>query len=235
MRCTSVSDDPCDMLLHYCLGDQAGYTNGEGSPTAWYRTRHRGVHLLNSIPVPKSQQRYVFSPQFEFRIDAAFERVLRSCASTQRTGFTWITPPLIEGYLKLHGMGFAHSFEAWCDGELAGGCFGVQIGAYHSIESMFYNVSHASKAAYGRALHRLKERGFTLIDSNPVADDSRNYGEEWIPHWRFEMLLKDAMGRTATLDDEMRCPELPVAMARKLPWLRLARKVRDRIFGARMG
>jgi leucyl/phenylalanyl-tRNA--protein transferase len=228
-----ITSDPIDILTHYALGELPSYSNGVGSPTLWYSPRHRGVHLLQRIVFPRSQRRYVLSDKFELRFDTAFREVLEGCADVARVGHTWIVPELREGYLKLFEMGFAHSFEAWRDGQLAGGCFGVQLGSYISVESMFYRVSHASKAAYGRTLLHLKERGFTLVDSNPVDDPSRNYGEEWIPSWRYEELLRQAIERKATLCDGAACPELPGAVRRKLPIVRLVRKVARRVLGDR--
>ena len=226
-----ISSDPLEMLRHYALGDMPGYTGDEGSPTAWLREAHRGVHLLKEIRIPRTQRRYVRTARFELRFDQAFEETLRRCASTQRTGHTWITPELVEGFLSLHRMGFAHSYEAWQGSTLAGGCFGVQIGSYLSVESMFYTISNASKFAYGRLLEHARERGFMLVDSNPVKDESRNYGEEWIPQWRFEQLLGEAVSRPATLIDGHPPALLPSGVARALTLARLMRKVKTRLFG----
>ncbi len=224
-----LTSDPVDMLIHYALGDSACYTGTEGTPAAWLREAHRGVHLLNDITFPKTQKRYILSSEFDFRIDSAFDEVLRSCADLSRTGYTWIVPELQEAYLKLYEMGFAHSYETWHDGKLAGGCFGVQVGAYATVESMFYRISNASKSAYGRALLLFKERGFTLIDSNPVKDSSRNYGEQWIPFWKYERLLRDAMAKKATLSDSIGCPELPWSVRQLIPVARFIRKLGEKI------
>lgn len=223
-----IHGDPNDMLLHYALGDLPCFTDDRCVRVAWCRYAHRGVHLLREVTVPRQQRRYVFSPKFEFRVDAAFDDVIRACA--ERTDArSWITPDLVEGYRALHRLGFAHSYEAWCDGKLAGGAFGVHIGAYASVDSMFYRVSHASKAAYGRALGLLKERGFVVVDSNPVEDPSRNYGEEWVPAWRFDELLREAVGRRATLVDDRPCPDLPWQVRQLLPVARFMRKVAEKL------
>ncbi|HEY7119856.1 MAG TPA: leucyl/phenylalanyl-tRNA--protein transferase [Tepidisphaeraceae bacterium] len=222
--------DPYDILAHYALGDMPGYTAGEGSRVEWLRRQsHRGVHLLASIAFPRSQRRYVFAGRFELRFDAAFEEVVRACADRPRT---WLVSELIEGFCKLHRMGFAHSYETWQDGRLVGGCFGVHIGAYASIESCFHRVSHASKAAYGRTLLHLEERGFLLVDSNPVKDASRNYGEEWLPQWKFEGLLRHAIERPVALTDgEPPPPPLPAKVRRILPLARTMRKFARRVSG----
>ena len=227
-----ITADPYDLLAHYALGDMPGYVGEAGSPVRWLCEPHRGVHLLGEIAVPSGQRRYVFSPKFEFRIDAAFADVVRACADREQT---WILPELIDGYCRLHEMGFAHSYEAWQDGRLVGGCFGVHIGAYASVESMFHRVSHASKAAYGRALTHLKARGFSLVDSNPVKDASRNYGEEWVPRWKFDGLLRHAIERPTSIADGGRAPVLPPRVRHLLPLRRMVRKVSERIAGAPRG
>jgi leucyl/phenylalanyl-tRNA--protein transferase len=170
----------------------------------------------------------VFANRFEFRVDTAFEEVLHACAD-RKSGHTWILPELIDGYLALFDMGFAHSYEAWEAGRLAGGCFGVHIGAYASIESMFYRMSHAGKAAYGRALMLLKGRGFLLVDSNPVSDTSRNYGEEWIPQWQFEGLLRHAITKEVSIGEHRPAPELPGRVRMTLPLARVTRALRRRL------
>jgi leucyl/phenylalanyl-tRNA--protein transferase len=217
------------MLAHYALGDLPGFVGDEGSPVRWLRESHRGVHLLRSIDVPKGQRRYVFSPAFEFRLDTAFDEVIRGCADRPGGRPTWILPDLIEGFSRLHAMGFAHSYETWQDGRLVGGCFGVHLGGYASIESMFHRASNASKAAYGRALLHLKARGFVLVDSNPVKDPSRNYGEEWIPQWRFEELLREALDKPVSLTDDRPPPVLPAGIRRMLPINRVVRKLAHKL------
>jgi leucyl/phenylalanyl-tRNA--protein transferase len=129
-------------------------------------------------------------------------------------------------------MGFAHSFETWQDNKLVGGCFGVHIGAFMSIESMFYRVSHASKAAYGQALMKLKERAFALVDSNPVKDVSRNYGEEWIPQWMFEGLLRRAIEIKVSIADDNPCPPIPPKVRHLLPMARVMRKIVRKVTGS---
>ena len=228
MRISSqISADPLEILTHYALGDLPSFTGEEPSPVAWIREAHRGVHLLKTVTIPKSQRRYVFSPAFELRFDTAFEEVVRACAQ-RRSGHTWILPPLIEGYVKLFEMGFAHSFEAWHEGRLAGGCFGVHIGGYASVESTFYRVSNAAKVAYGRTLLHLQSRGFLLVDSNPVADPSLNYGEEWIPRWKFEGLLRHAVEQPVALLEGAQPPLLPKPVRRAVRMARLIRRLSNR-------
>jgi leucyl/phenylalanyl-tRNA--protein transferase len=225
-----ITADPIEILTHYALGDMPCFIGEEPSPVAWISDAHRGVHLLKSVAIPRSQRRYVLAPAFELRIDAAFEEVVRACA-TRSSGHTWIIPPLLEGYLKLFEMGFAHSFEAWRDGRLAGGCFGVHVGGYASIESTFYRVSNAAKVAYGRGLMHLQARGFLLVDSNPVANPALNYGEEWIPRWKFEGLLRHAIEQPRAVVEGGATPVLPRSVRRAVRMARLIRRL-SRGYGA---
>jgi Leu/Phe-tRNA-protein transferase len=94
---------------------------------------------------------------------------------------------------------------------------------------MFHRVSHASKAAYGRALVHLKEREFVLVDSTPVKDPSRNYGEEWIPQWRFEELLREALAKSVSFTDDRPAPLLPPSVRRMLPLRRAVRKLTHKL------
>lgn len=224
LRWTSapINPDPLDMLWHIAHGAIACFPSGEQSQVRWVKYTHRGVQFLDKIAFPRKEKRYIFSPDFEIRYNQAFDEVVLACADPGRDENTWLIPELIEGYGNLHRLGFAHSYEAWQGGKLVGGAFGVQIGGFISCESMFHRVSNASKAAWGQTLLRLKERGFAWIDTNSVAEHHVNYGEEWLPQWKFERLLRQALGQRRCLGDEMACPMLPWPIRGRLALTRLA-------------
>jgi leucyl/phenylalanyl-tRNA--protein transferase len=103
--------------------------------------------------------------RWEIRFDSAFEEVMRACAQPRRDGpGTWISEEIIDGYLGLHRLGFAHSSELWIDGELAGGAYGVSIGRMFFGESMFARVSDGSKIALAYLVHFLRSNGVEIID-----------------------------------------------------------------------
>ncbi len=116
-----------------------------GSPMGWWSPDPRGVLLPDMIRVSRSLRKSMRS--FEFTMDAAFDDVLDACADPCRTG-RWITPSIAEAYRRLHREGWAHSVEAWRDGELVGGLYGVAVGGLFAGESMFHRVRDASKAAF---------------------------------------------------------------------------------------
>ena len=228
MMCAGrVSDDPVSVLWHYVAGRMVDWVNGKDGPVCWKAGSHRGVQWLDKVEFPRKQKRYIFSPAFEIRYDTAFEEVIRGCADLAREGKTWISEEYIRGMVALNKMGFAHSYEAWSEGKLVGGGFGVQLGSMLTCDSMFHRVSNASKAAYGQMLVRARERGFKLVDTNGVASHQVNYGEEWTPQWKFEGTLYECLGArpAPTLVDGNAYPELPWQIRLMLPVLRVGRKV----------
>lgn len=224
-----VTADPLDYLWHCANGEMAFWVNGNDGPVGWVRATHRGVQQLDKVDVPKSQRRYVFSTKFEVKYDQAFEEVVRACADPSREGKTFLTEEIIQALIGLNKLGFAHSFEAWQDGKLAGGGYGMQLGSMMSADSLFYRVSNASKAAYGQMLVRLRERGFRLMDVNVVAKHSVNYGEEWMPQWEFEQIVRQCLKETPSIADDRPAPVLPWQIKYRLPVARLLRSVGRRI------
>ncbi len=232
MRRLPVRSDPMHILWHYANGRMPDFVNKQDGPVGWVRWSHRGVQPLDDIQFPDSQKRYIFSKKFELRFNTAFEEVIRSCADVSRFGKTWITPELVEGLIKLNTMGFAHSFEAWTVGEkpeLAGGVWGVQIGSFISASSMFHRVPNATKAAYGRTLLHLKERGFTLVDTGMVPEHMVNYGSRYLPSWEFEARLRKLIGEPRTILDGMTPPMLPGRLRWQMPLARLGRSFSHRL------
>jgi len=221
-----LTDDALTTLWHYVRGQILDWADAPGGPLRWTRLTHRGVQWLDKINFPRHQRRYIFSDEFDVRFDTAFERTLRGCAGQRRRDPNWIREPYVQAMLALHQMGFAHSFEAWQDGQLVGGAFGVQLGSIMTCESMFHTVSNASKAAYGQTLVQLKERGFTLLDGNGVANHHVQYGEEWLPQWRFESLLLECLNDRPTLTDDIAPPPpLPPGIRMLIPLMRLRRGI----------
>lgn len=113
-------------------------------PLGWWSPDPRGVLLLGDVHASRSLRRSL--PSFEVRVDTAFAEVVEACADPSRDG-RWITEEVADAYRELHALGWAHSVEAWLDGELAGGLYGVCIGGLFAGESMFHRVTDASKVA----------------------------------------------------------------------------------------
>jgi leucyl/phenylalanyl-tRNA--protein transferase len=143
--------------------------------------------------------------KFELTLDLDFGAVIRACSSSPRPGQdgTWITEGMTAAYIELHRMGYAHSVETWMDGELVGGLYGVALGDVFFGESMFSREDDASKAAFIPLVWRLREEGFTLIDSQVYTDHLAGLGAREIPRIEYLRLLADCIafrtaGRSAT-------------------------------------
>jgi leucyl/phenylalanyl-tRNA--protein transferase len=155
---------------------------------AWYDADPRGVIPLDAYHVPRRLRRYM--KQFEFAVDRNFEGVIEGCARP----VTWISRDIRQAYVALHRLGHAHSVEAWKNGKLAGGLYGVRIGGAFMAESMFHTESNASGAALVTLLERLKSRGFALLDIQQVLPNTARFGavgisrEEYL--WRLAAALQ---------------------------------------------
>ena len=233
MRPVPVRADPWHILWHYANGRMPDFVNKTDGPVGWVQWPHRGVQPLDDIQFPAGQRRYVHSKKFTLKFNTAFEQVLRATADPNRFGKTWITPELIEGLIALNKLGYAHSFESWdaATNQLAGGVWGVQVGGFITASSMFNTTPNASKHAYGQTLLHLKSRGFTFVDTGMVPDHLVNYGSRYVPSWRFNEMLKQALREPRTLIDGIPAPLLPPRLRYALPIARAARGIARRWWG----
>ena len=137
--------EPGTLLMAYRAGlFPMGVGDDGGAPTGWWSPDPRGVLLPGQVMVSRSLRKSL--PRFDLRVDTAFPEVLAGCADPARDG-CWITPETSAAYTRLYELGWAHSVEAWRDGELAGGLYGLALGGLFAGESMFHRVTDASKCA----------------------------------------------------------------------------------------
>jgi leucyl/phenylalanyl-tRNA--protein transferase len=138
----------------------------EGQPVLWWSPDPRMVLFVDELRVSQSLRKTVRSARFEIRVDSSFQEVVEACAITPRRGQlgTWITSAVVDAYCALHERGNAHSVEAWRDGELVGGLYGVSIGRMFFGESMFAFESDASKVALTHLVAMLARAQFPMID-----------------------------------------------------------------------
>ena len=144
----------------------------EGGEIAWFSPDPRGIIPIDTFHVPHGLRRVAKKGVFEVKFDTAFEEVVRACAQRAET---WISEQIIQSYLNLYGLGFAHSVEAWKNQELAGGLYGVSIQGAFFGESMFHRETDASKIALMALVDRLKSRGFTLLDTQYITPHLRTF------------------------------------------------------------
>ncbi|HEY6105697.1 MAG TPA: leucyl/phenylalanyl-tRNA--protein transferase [Anaeromyxobacteraceae bacterium] len=185
------------LLAAYAAGVFPWYS--QGLPILWWSPDPRLVLFPGELHVSRSLGRTLRSGRFQVRADTAFERVIRGCAGQARPGQdgTWITPEMIEAYLRLHRRGFAHSFEAWEGEALAGGLYGVSLGAAFFGESMFADRPDASKTAFVRSVEWLAARGFQLVDCQVKTAHLQRFGAREIPRRQFLARLARALERPA--------------------------------------
>jgi leucyl/phenylalanyl-tRNA--protein transferase len=128
---------------------------------------------------------------FEFTVNRAFDRVISECKKISRRDQdgTWITEEVKNAYTALHNKGYAHSAEAWINGELAGGLYGIRLGNVFYGESMFSKVSNASKFAFISYVEQLKKEGVQLVDCQVYTEHLQSLGARMIPRKEFIQLL----------------------------------------------
>ncbi len=170
----------------------------------WLDPRLRAVLPLDRFHLPHRLARTVRSGRFAVTANTAFADVVRACAEP-RPGHpeSWINEPIIELYSELHRRGHAHSVECRLDGRLAGGLYGVSVGAAFFGESMFSRERDASKVALVHLVARLIQGGFRLLDCQFMTDHLRAFGAVEVPRDAFRALLADAIDRPATFQREL--------------------------------
>jgi len=191
--------DPPIVLSAYRRG---AFPMAEEGVIRWFTADPRGVIPLHEGPdgfhIPGTLRQIYRQKRFEIRINTAFRRVMTAC--TEGRERTWICPELIDAFVKLHEQGHAHSVEAWRDGELAGGLYGVSLGGAFCGESMFHYQPEASKVALVALVERLRERGFALLDAQTRNENMRRFGCIEIPHAEYIRRLEAAMAIEARFD-----------------------------------
>src|SRR6266436_6694466 len=157
----------------------------------WFRPDPRAVIPLDGFHVSRSLARTLRRAVFDVRVDTDFEGVMHGCAD--RPEGTWISEEFIEVYGALHRAGKAHSVEAWRDGRLAGGCYGVSLGGAFMAESVFHRETDASKVALAGLVSHLRDRRFTLLDVQYVTPHLASLGAVEIPRREYERRLSEAL------------------------------------------
>lgn len=159
----------------------------EGLPILWHCPDPRFVLDPAELHVPKSLRKMMRRGVYEIRLDTDFEGVIDACAKTRRPGQrgTWITRDMRKAYLRLHGLGFAHTAEAWLDGQLVGGLYGVSLGQVFYGESMFAQADDASKVAFATLVEWMRGWGVALVDCQQETAHLARFGATPWPRARF--------------------------------------------------
>ena len=188
---------PAELLLHAYR--QAVFPMAmEHGEIAWFSPDPRAIIPLEGFRIPHGLKRTLKKSPFEIRVNAGFETVMRACAQREET---WINEVILESYVNLHRLGHAHSVEAWLDGKLAGGLYGVTLGGAFFGESMFHEVTDASKVALHALVERLREPNFSLLDTQWLTPHLVTFGAMEIPRAEYVRRLAAAADRECSFVD----------------------------------
>lgn len=173
-------------------------------PLLWWSPDPRAVIELDGLHVSRRLRRTIRSGRFTATCDRAFAAVIHACATSPgRRGATWITPEMIAAYTKLHNEGHAHSVEVWREGKLAGGVYGMAIGAAFAAESMFHRERDASKVAVACLVAHLRERGYRLLDIQQWTSHTGSLGAVEISRREYLRRLAAAINEPVTFGDQL--------------------------------
>lgn len=172
------------LLLAYRSGIFPWY---EGKAILWWSPDPRFVLFPSELKISKSMKAVLKKGPFTFTINTAFAQVIENCKSIEREGQggTWITAEMKAAYIHLHKKGLAHSAEAWHNGQLVGGLYGVRLGKVFFGESMFSKESNASKFAFLSYVQKLQQEGTALIDCQVYTEHLESLGARMIPRLDF--------------------------------------------------
>jgi len=189
---------PSRLLAAYRRGIFPWY--GQGDPILWWSPDPRMVLIPEQLKISRSLSKTLRNKSYEIRFDTVFDEVMSGCAQPRpdQPG-TWITAEMREAYNRLHQLGYAHSVETWIDGTLAGGLYGVAIGAVFFGESMFSTARDASKIALAALVRQCTSRGIRLIDCQMHTGHLASLGARAISRSEFSR-------RLAELIDYAPCP-----------------------------
>jgi leucyl/phenylalanyl-tRNA--protein transferase len=198
-RATKPPEITPDLVLQaYSIGLFPMAESAEQDHLFWVDPEARGIFPLDALIVSKSLSKTVRSDRYEIRVDTDFDTVIENCATPSRErGQTWINMPIRRLYRALFDGGHVHTVEAWADGALVGGLYGVSLGAAFFGESMFHRSRDASKVALVHLVARLRRGGYRLLDTQFVTPHLASLGAVEVARPRYKVLLEEAVDASA--------------------------------------
>jgi len=198
-----VEITPDVLLKAYACGIFPMAESADDPGLYWIEPQHRGVIPLDAFHVPRRLARTIRSDRFEIRVDYDFDAVIAACAApAPGRGKTWINRRIHRLYRQLYAQGHCHTIEAWRDGQLVGGLYGVRLGRAFFGESMFHFERDASKVALVHLVARLRRNGFRLLDAQFLTEHLSQFGAIEIERDRYQILLADALRGDARISKE---------------------------------
>ncbi len=184
----------------------------EGDPIIWWSPDPRFVLFLNELKVSRSMKKVLRRDFFRITYDTHFREVVGLCQKSRRKQEgTWITEDMLEAYCALHTLGYAHSTEAWHEGKLVGGIYGVSLGRCYFGESMFSLINNASKAVLINLVYKLKELKFTFLDCQVYTAHLESLGARYVSRGDFLSLLAEGLKHETMRGNWMYMPEFSLS------------------------
>lgn len=181
------------VLQAYCAGIFPMAAGRHSDDIGWYDPQRRGILPIDALHVSKKLRRTIRQQPYQMTFDRAFEDVMRGCADARPE--TWINDEIIGLYTALHKSGHAHSVEAWHEGKLVGGVYGIAINGAFFGESMFSTATDASKIALVYLVAHLWKQGFELLDTQFVNEHLKQFGVQEISRAEYHKRLKKALAK----------------------------------------
>lgn len=192
------SIEPELLLRAYATGIFPMAEEADDPEVFWVRPEKRGIIPLDGFHLPKSLQKTIRQGIFDIKLDSDFDGVIDGCASgTGERARTWINGPIRQAYKKLFEIGHCHTVEAWHEGKLVGGLYGVTLGRAFFGESMFTRKRDASKVCLAYLVQHLVSRGFVLLDTQFTTPHLERFGAVEVPRKKYEKLLETALDEIA--------------------------------------
>ncbi len=183
-----------DLLLSAYMQGLFPMADEEGT-IHWYDPDPRAIIPLDAFHAPRRLARTIRQGRFDISINRKFHAVMEGCADREQT---WINDEILDAYVALHRLGFAHSVETWREGQLVGGIYGVAVRGFFAGESMFSRERDASKVALAHLVERLRAGGYRLFDVQFVNPHLQQFGVVEIPRRQYRARLRDALATHAS-------------------------------------
>lgn len=182
------------LLKAYACGIFPMADSADDPDLYWVEPALRGILPLDDVHIPKRLKRKIRSDYFTVRIDTDFDAVVAGCAApAPGRRSTWINDEIRRLFGELFRLGHVHTVEAWYDGKLVGGLYGLQLGSAFFGESMFSAATDASKVAFAHLVGRLKRGGFKLLDTQFATEHLSRFGVIEVPRSEYHVLLENAL------------------------------------------
>jgi leucyl/phenylalanyl-tRNA--protein transferase len=185
------------LLKAYSIGLFPMAESADDPGLFWVEPKERGIIPLDKFHIPKRLARTIRHHPYQVKINTDFEGVIEGCAQRSNRAETWINARIKNLYRALYERGNCHTVECWQDGRLVGGLYGVSLGGAFFGESMFSRAKDASKVALAFLVEHLRERRFTLLDTQFITEHLKQFGAITIPQTEYLKLLDVALKKTA--------------------------------------